>query len=565
MANYNWNWFGRGRARQVCLTCGDDIAHLAELDKKRWMAISMPIEGVRMALQRRPEMKLKPIIFALAVLAVGGVGASAVPPFEVSFEGKGLRVEPARISAVPFNRIWPGYQRSRDQTKESAFVGFDVPKGGGGLAVRFAGKVPDAAVVRPYSRAQPVRKGDAWLVDVSGAEQFVMEFSDGETLHVFADPPEDEGAERPADGALTRFGPGEHHPGAIIPKSGDTIVIERGATVYGNVVLVGVTNVTVRGRGVLDGSEQRRSDMDYAGSRHLSALGFPLSAAEWGTTPVYASKCRDIRIEGVTFRDAPRWTMNVQDCDGVAIRNVKLVGMWRYNSDGIDICGSSDVRIEDSFVRSFDDCVVARPPCRGMKVDNCVLWCDWNWNVKVQQSERPSVMEDISFTRIKALSVDNVFAGITTRYGSTNGVIRNVRLADVEVDAPPDRPQSQYQRTDEQKYVYSPASGLELLRINAYALGRPTPNQGRPIPVDESKLRLVYEDIEMRDVKVFSAPGRRVDGDAPYRVFCMIHAVSDGFDAHGVALSGLPSCAESDVKVKKGAVSDVVLNGRRVK
>ncbi len=47
MANYNWKTFGRGRACQVCLTCGDDIAHLAELDKKRWMAISMPIEGVR--------------------------------------------------------------------------------------------------------------------------------------------------------------------------------------------------------------------------------------------------------------------------------------------------------------------------------------------------------------------------------------------------------------------------------------------------------------------------------------------------------------------------------------
>lgn len=45
--NYAWKWFGTGLMRQVKLTCGDDIAHLADLDKKRWMAISMPTEGVR--------------------------------------------------------------------------------------------------------------------------------------------------------------------------------------------------------------------------------------------------------------------------------------------------------------------------------------------------------------------------------------------------------------------------------------------------------------------------------------------------------------------------------------
>lgn len=494
-------------------------------------------------------------IFVLAMLVVG----ASAPTFEVSFAGKSLQVEPARISAVPFNRVWPGYQRSLDQTRMSAFVGFDVPQGGGELAVRFAGKMPDAAVVRPYSRAQPFRRGDAWRMDIKHAEQFVMEFSNGETLHVFADQP-GEGWPAPTKG-LTRFGPGEHHPGAIIPKSGETIVIERGATVYGNIVLAGVSNVTVTGRGVLDGSEQQRSDLNYAGSRHLSALGFPPSVAEWGTTPVYAVNCRNIRLDGVTFRDAPRWTMNVQNCDGVVIRNVKIVGMWRYNSDGIDICGSRNVRIEDSFIRSFDDCVIARPPCRNMKMDNCVLWCDWNWNIKVQHSERPSVMEDISFTRIKALSVDAVLAGITTRYGSTNSVIRNVRLEDIEVNAPPDRLKSQYQRTDEQKYRPRPAPGLELLRVDAYALGKPTPNQGDPIPVDESKLRFTYENIEMRDVKVFCAPGRKIEADSPYRIFCTFHAVATGFDAHDIFLSGLPSCTEVVKKIEKGSVENVLLNG----
>ncbi len=47
MENYAWKWSGIGLMRQVKLTCGDDIAHLADLDRKRWMAISMPTDGVR--------------------------------------------------------------------------------------------------------------------------------------------------------------------------------------------------------------------------------------------------------------------------------------------------------------------------------------------------------------------------------------------------------------------------------------------------------------------------------------------------------------------------------------
>ncbi len=47
MENYNWKWRREGRMAQVALECGDDIAHLAELDEKNWAAISMPVKGVR--------------------------------------------------------------------------------------------------------------------------------------------------------------------------------------------------------------------------------------------------------------------------------------------------------------------------------------------------------------------------------------------------------------------------------------------------------------------------------------------------------------------------------------
>ena len=49
--SYNWKWFRAGRMSQVSLTCGADVAALAELDRKQWIAISMPTTGVRFDLR----------------------------------------------------------------------------------------------------------------------------------------------------------------------------------------------------------------------------------------------------------------------------------------------------------------------------------------------------------------------------------------------------------------------------------------------------------------------------------------------------------------------------------
>ena len=51
MNNYNWRWFTAGRMAQVKFENGDDIANLANLDRKHWLAISMPTTGVRFDLR----------------------------------------------------------------------------------------------------------------------------------------------------------------------------------------------------------------------------------------------------------------------------------------------------------------------------------------------------------------------------------------------------------------------------------------------------------------------------------------------------------------------------------
>lgn len=47
MGNYKWRWFRAGRMSQVKIENGEDIANLATLDRKHWIAISMPVNGER--------------------------------------------------------------------------------------------------------------------------------------------------------------------------------------------------------------------------------------------------------------------------------------------------------------------------------------------------------------------------------------------------------------------------------------------------------------------------------------------------------------------------------------
>jgi len=243
----------------------------------------------------------------------------------------------------------------------------------------------------------------------------------------------------------------------------------------------------------------------------------------------------------------------------VDIRNAKLIGMWRYNSDGIDICSSRDAVVADSFVRSFDDCVIARPPFRNMLVTNCVLWCDWGQNMKVQHAQIPSVMENLVFTDVKAIDVCALLSSVTTRYGSTNCVIRNVSYRNIEVDAPPSRLGSMFQGKDAWRHDGRISESLTLLNVYAYALGIPTPNQGTPIPVDEDSLRFLYENIEMSGVDVYSAPGRRVDDVAPYGVQCFVRTCAKNFTVRNVHLSDMPKCTKLVKDTPKGAILDCSL------
>ena len=66
--------------------------------------------------------------------------------------------------------------------------------------------------------------------------------------------------------------------------------------------------------------------------------------------------CRRVLIEGVTFRNAPNWTLHPWLCEDVTLREVKVFNdRWAQNSDALDVDSCRRVVVRGCLVDTGDD------------------------------------------------------------------------------------------------------------------------------------------------------------------------------------------------------------------
>ncbi|MBQ7720187.1 MAG: hypothetical protein IJT56_06340 [Clostridia bacterium] len=310
-------------------------------------------------------------------------GEPASELYSVKINGTPAGCSVCRVSAMPFDVVWPGHQRPIDQTEEAAFVSVisdgkitvEVKK-----AAQAGGVRPDSDVtVRPLRFGiKPVIDGDTAKFDLPGPGQYSVEI-DGmhSALTVFVDPPFDFG---PKEGpGITYYGPGVHDIGEIRMRSNETVYIDAGAVVYGGIVAEDASNIRVVGYGILDNSRSVREE-NHA---YVKQMKYPL-----GNMKLF--RCVNAEIHGPVFRDSGVWTATMYNCDNVTFDRCKAIGMWRYNSDGFDFVNSANCRVLNSYLRNYDDVIVLKGlkgwdhrNVENIHVKNCVTWCDWGRNLEI--------------------------------------------------------------------------------------------------------------------------------------------------------------------------------------
>ncbi len=351
--------------------------------------------------------------------------------FEVRVDGQPAFVYRARVSAVPVNQVWPGYQRPLDQTELASFSYFDAD---GPVRVEVTCLTPgpvDSVVIRPLSYGiRPDVAGRTVSFTLERPCQVVVEVNGWHhALHLFANPPETDHPD-PADPRVRAYGPGVHRAGKIVLRSGETLYVAGGAVVHGVVFAEDATDVRVLGRGILDAS----------------------SVDRFGAGPmIELRRCARVRLAGLVLRDPHVWTVMPAYCEDVRMDNLKLIGLWRYNADGIDVVNSRRVLVENCFVRSFDDSLVVKgldhsaedggdarqqaadTAVRDVRFRHCVVWNDWGRGLEIGAETQAPAMEHITFEDCDI--VHFVHRAMDVQHGD-RALVRGVRFEDIRVEEP---------------------------------------------------------------------------------------------------------------------------------
>ena len=372
--------------------------------------------------------------------------------FEVTVNGMPCAVRDCRVSAHPFNRPWPGFQRDFDQSESAGFVAIAADEA---ITLRVKRKQSfERALIRPLSKnvKAEVQDGEVTFT-LSDHGSYVLEFGDTHhVLHIFLDPikeyPE-------AKDATVYFGPGMHFPGVIHLRDNDTVYIDREAIVFGSLFAKGVKNVKIFGGGVLDNSSEARV------FEHCYA---PFTK---GCFRIYDSESID--VSDIILLNSSTWVMSMFGCRHVRVDNVKIVGQWRYNTDGIDVVNSDHVSIQNCFIRSFDDTISIKAiydyqkPIEAITVENCVLWCGWGKTCELGIETHGIEYKSITF---RNCDVIHSAYGILTVSNGNYADMHDISFEDMRVEMQRGEPQI-LQNANAQEYDPKGEALLPNLIANA--------------------------------------------------------------------------------------------------
>lgn len=359
--------------------------------------------------------------------------------YRVFVNGEEVPVYTCRISKFPFNCVWPGHQRPFDQSEQASYVNL----------VSDEAITLEVIVNRKYAKLliKPLSKqikftdeGGRVKFTLTENGQFVLETADSRRcLHIFNSKP----VAPPKKEDVTHFfGAGVHFPGKITLKTGDSVYIDRDALVFGWIYAENADNVHIFGNGVLDsGGEERIYIHCY-------------EAFTNGNLKFY--DCKNLTVEGIAVKNSAIWCVNLFGCSSVTLDNIKVFGQWRYNTDGIDIVNSNNVKIKDSFIHSFDDTIAVKGidryierNCENITVENSVIRCDWGRALEIGLETACREYKNIVFRNCDVLRAGSIAMDIQN---GDCADVHDVTFTDINVEFDSKDTPPVYQVNDEMRY-----------------------------------------------------------------------------------------------------------------
>jgi len=217
-------------------------------------------------------------------------------------------------------------------------------------------------LVRPLSRGitPSLRKGTVRF-SISGPQNLCVHIPNEKPLFLYANGPERD-KPSPDDPSVRYFAAGKiYDAGQINLKSGETLYIEAGAVVRGCVRSSNSQDISIRGRGILDGSCYNFEKKELVRS-------------------IVFENCRNVSVRDLIMIESTSWMLVFGRCQGAHVDNIRQIGSV-MSTDGIDICGSRDVLVENCCLRNDDDNIAIK----SVELPKFQSWCGDMENIRIRR------------------------------------------------------------------------------------------------------------------------------------------------------------------------------------
>ena len=153
------------------------------------------------------------------------------------------------------------------------------------------------------------------------------------------------------------------------------------------------------------------------------------------TQPIFFHDCERLRIDGVTVRNSPCWTITASCCRDFKVSNVTVHNNLRVsNCDGIHCCSCRDVIITDSVFHCGDDCIA---------ITGITNWDAISENIVIANCTMASRSAAIRFghkaSKVRNVVVSNIVMNDTNRgiaiFAAKDGWVENVSISNILIRA----------------------------------------------------------------------------------------------------------------------------------
>ncbi|MDR2505964.1 MAG: hypothetical protein LBD16_07660 [Oscillospiraceae bacterium] len=258
---------------------------------------------------------------------------------------------------------------------------------------------------------------------ITEAGQYTVQFngSSKRALHLFANPIEENVPDR-NDPNVIWIDPGEWIiEDGITLESGKTLYISGGAVVHTQIGASFAQNVTVRGRGIIDGSNWDT----WMGSN--------------AKVPIDFRYCKNVNVEGLIFLNSNAWVFNSFETENAIVDNVKLISA-RPNGDGFTLQSCRNYIVRNGFARTWDDTLVVKNyegNTDGIIFRNMIVWTDLAQSMEIGYETNKGKQENsvISNVLFEDITVINAFhKPVMSIHNSDDALVTDVVYRNITVE-----------------------------------------------------------------------------------------------------------------------------------